>query len=106
MLLIVGGVYDSPEAQEYWSQRFGDLFSNIRSLQKTAVTAEPSKVVTESLEPVTETETTSETEDEDVKIKTTSQYPVYPVLYYPYSSLIRTHQPLLLTPTPVFSNQI
>ena len=100
MLIIAGGVYDSPEAQEYWSQRFGDLFSNIRSLQKTAVTADPSKVVTESLEPVTETE------DDDVKIKTTSQYPVYPVIYYPYSSLIRTTQPLLLTPTPVFSNQI
>ena len=98
--MIAGGVYDSPEAQEYWSQRFGDLFSNIRSLQKTAVTADPSKVVTESLEPVTETE------DDDVKIKTTSQYPVYPVIYYPYSSLIRTSQPLLLTPTPVFSNQI
>ena len=98
--MIAGGVYDSPEAQEYWSQRFGDLFSNIRSLQKTAVTADPSKVVTESLEPVTETE------DDDVKIKTTSQYPVYPVIYYPYSSLIRTTQPLLLTPTPVFSNQI
>ena len=98
--MIAGGVYDSPEAQEYWSQRFGDLFSNIRSLQKTAVTADPSKVVTESLEPVTETE------DDDVKIKTTSQYPVYPVIYYPYSSLISATQPLLLTPTPVFSNQI
>ena len=30
---VTGGVYDTPEAQQYWSRRFGDLFANIANIQ-------------------------------------------------------------------------
>ena len=32
-LYFVGGVYDSPEAKLYWSRRFGNLFTNLASIQ-------------------------------------------------------------------------
>ena len=103
-------MYDSPEAQEYWSQRFGDLFANLKTVQKTAAVAQAPTTVEAIIEPTEAVEEVEEKADETTEetaeastLKALPQYPVYPVLYYPYSSFYNQH---LIVPAAVLSNQI
>merc|ERR1712048_1047662 len=84
-----GGVYDSDEAKLYWEKRFGNLFSDLASIQKKAMSRTQSPVISEPplLEPalVTELEDNEveEVEEGEEEVTATST-PVYPIIYYHY----------------------
>lgn len=100
--LLHGGVYDSPEAQAYWSRRFGDLFANLADIQKSSVTKnpEPTVLIEELEEENEDLSDNSVTTVEDIVTEAShlvqKQYPSFPVIYYPTSSSLYFQTPTLL----------